>query len=121
MNARGIFASVVLGALAGAWLTGAMAAGDAPEAPPQFTEDFLNDPTAQEAGRAVWQEQCSLCHGKASYPGKAPKLKPRRYTAEFVYKRVTDGFRKMPAWKEIFTREERMSVAAYVLSKKFSP
>jgi mono/diheme cytochrome c family protein len=34
---------------------------------------------------------------------------------------VTDGFRKMPAWKDIFDWDERKSVAAYVKSKKFSP
>ena len=73
------------------------------------------------AGKEVWQEQCSLCHGKSAYPGKAPKLKPRRYKPEWVFKRVTDGFRKMPAWKEVFTREERMAVTAFVMSKKFSP
>ena len=28
---------------------------------------------------------------------------------------------KMPAWKEIYNREERMSVVAYIKSKKFSP
>jgi hypothetical protein len=34
---------------------------------------------------------------------------------------VTDGFRKMPPWKEIYNREERMSVVAYVKSGDFSP
>ena len=53
--------------------------------------------------------------------GKAPKLKPRRYTPEFVFDRVTDGFRKMPPWKHIYDWDERNSVVAYVKSKKFSP
>jgi len=34
---------------------------------------------------------------------------------------VTNGFRKMPAWGDIFSDEERMSVVAYILSKDFSP
>ena len=54
------------------------------------------------------------------YPGKAPKLKPRRYTPEFVYKRVTDGFWKMPGWKAFYSDDERMKIVAYVLSRKFS-
>jgi hypothetical protein len=34
---------------------------------------------------------------------------------------VTDGFRKMPPWKDIYTWEERKSVVAYVKSGDFSP
>ncbi len=74
-----------------------------------------------EAGKAVWQEQCRHCRGYAAYSGKAPKLKPRRYKPGFVFKRVTNGFREMPSWKEVYSREERMAVVTYVLSKDFSP
>ena len=91
------------------------------EPPPEFTEAYLNDPANVEAGKAIWQDQCGLCHGASAYPGKAPKLKPRRYKPDWVFRRVTKGFRQMPAWKEIYTREERMSVVAFVMSKKFSP
>jgi len=86
-----------------------------------FGEEFLDDPANIEAGKKIWQEQCRHCHGKAAYPGKAPKLKPRRYTPEFVYDRVTYGFRKMPAWKEVYSKDERKAVVAYVLSRDFSP
>lgn len=86
-----------------------------------FSEEYLADPANIEAGKAIWQKQCRHCHGKAAYPGKAPKLKPRGYTADFVYDRVTFGFRKMPAWKEVYSREERKAVVAYVLSREFSP
>lgn len=88
---------------------------------PEFTEEFLQDPANIELGRKVWQEQCRHCHGKDAYPGKAPKLKPRKYTPEFVYHRVTYGFRGMPSWKEVYSEEERMVVVAWVLSAKFSP
>ncbi len=53
--------------------------------------------------------------------GQGAKLKPAKYTPEFVFDRVTHGFRKMPAWKDVFTKEERMAVSAYVKSRKFSP
>lgn len=87
---------------------------------PAFTEEYLADATAIEAGSELWV-QCRHCHGSSAYPGKAPKLKPARYKPEFVFNRVTDGFRKMPAWKSVFTLEERKSLVAYILSRKFSP
>jgi mono/diheme cytochrome c family protein len=86
-----------------------------------FTEEFLNDPAHQAGGKEVWEGTCQHCHGAKAYPGKAPKLRPRKYTPDFVYDRVTNGYRKMPAWKDVFTDEERMNVVAYVLSRKFSP
>lgn len=89
--------------------------------PEPFTEDFLTDEENIEAGKAVWDEQCKHCHGKDAYPGKAPKLKPYKYEPEFVYRRVTDGFRKMPPWKDVYSDLERMQVSAYILSKEFSP
>ena len=86
-----------------------------------FTEEFLDDPAHQAVGKELWDGTCQACHGSKAYPGKAPKLRPSKYTPEFVYDRVTNGFRKMPAWKDILTDEERMNVVSYVLSRKFSP
>jgi mono/diheme cytochrome c family protein len=89
--------------------------------PHPFTEAYLSDPANLSAGQAIWEEQCRHCHGAAAYPGKAPKLKPYKYEPDFVYRRVTDGFRKMPAWEEIYSDEERMQVTAYIMSDRFSP
>lgn len=91
------------------------------EAPVEFTEAILNDPENLKVGQTTWEETCRNCHGRSAYPGKAPKLKPRKYTPDFVYDRVTHGFRKMPAWKDVLSQEERMAVSAYVMSNKFSP
>ncbi len=88
---------------------------------PELTEAFLNDDAAITLGGELWAKQCRHCHGSSAYPGKAPKLKPARYKPEFVFDRITDGFRKMPAWKSVFTLEERKALVAYVLSRKFSP
>ncbi len=93
----------------------------ADEGPVEFTEAYLADPAALASGKDVWESTCESCHGAKAYPGKAPKLKPAKYTPEFVFDRVTHGFRKMPAWKDVFTKEERMAVSAYVKSRKFSP
>lgn len=93
-----------------------------PSKPPEpFTEDFLTATENIAAGEKMWAEQCRHCHGKYAYPGKAPKLKPYKYEPEFVYRRVTDGFRKMPSWEEVYSDLERMQITAYVLSDKFSP
>jgi len=100
----------------------AFAADDSEEYPiPEFTEEFLADPETLATGKEVWESTCRGCHGASAYPGKAPKLQPSRYDAEFVYDRVTYGFRKMPAWEDVFSEEERMSVSAYVISQRFSP
>jgi mono/diheme cytochrome c family protein len=89
--------------------------------PVPFTEAFLEDPENISAGEAFWAAQCRHCHGAKAYPGKAPKLTPRRYKPEFVYHRTTYGFRKMPAWENVYSDEERMQITAYVLSGRFSP
>lgn len=92
-------------------------------APKEMTRAYLNERAHIETGKKVWLKQCQHCHGAKAYPGKAPKLKPSRYKNRpaFVWDRVTNGFRKMPAWKDKFTAEERMGVVAFILSKSFSP
>ena len=106
-------------ALIGVLVGPALAGGTEGEAP-QFTEEFMNDPDVLAKGQEIWAEQCQFCHGKNAYPGKAPRLKPRKYTVDFVYKRVTKGFKGMPSWEETYSQEERMSVAAWVMNKDFS-
>jgi mono/diheme cytochrome c family protein len=85
----------------------------------QFTPQYLSDPANIALGREVWFKRCKFCHGREAYPGKAPRLQPARYTPQFVYDRVTNGFRGMPSWKQEFSQEQRKAVAAYVMSKDF--
>jgi mono/diheme cytochrome c family protein len=96
---------------------GALAADDEGK----FTFKYLNDDANVEAGAALWKQQCRHCHGASAYPGKAPKLKPYKYTPEFVYDRVTNGFRKMPPWKAVYSQEQRMALTAFIKSRSFSP
>ncbi len=100
--------------------TGEGGEGEEDEEVAVFTEEFLKDPAHWEAGKTVW-ETCTGCHGNNAYPGKAPKLKPKKYTPDFVFDRVTHGYKQMPAWKDVFTTEERMDVVAYILSPDFKP
>lgn len=86
-----------------------------------FEEAFLTDPANFEAGKEIWFEQCTHCHGYKAYPGKAPKLKPAKYKPEFVFKRVYKGFKKMPAWKDTYSVDEIRQIVAYVKDPAFSP
>lgn len=86
----------------------------------KFSPEFMNDPENIALGKRVWAKRCKFCHGKSAYPGKAPRLQPSRYTPEFVYDRVTNGFRGMPSWTHEFSEQERKAVVVYVLSKEFS-
>ena len=87
---------------------------------PPFPKDLLENPEQVAAGKEVFGKICKFCHGKSAYPGKAPKLNPSRYTPEFVYDRVTNGFRGMPAFKGQFSEKELQAVTVFVMSKQFS-
>jgi mono/diheme cytochrome c family protein len=99
----------------------AEAAPEKPDPPPPLPRDLLADRTLIARGDEIWKEQCTHCHGSKAYPGKAPKLAPRRYTPEFVWDRVHNGFRGMPGWKEVYSPEEVIAIVAYVLSDDFWP
>jgi mono/diheme cytochrome c family protein len=88
---------------------------------PTFDKTFLSNKNNVAAGKVVWDGQCRHCHGAAAYPGKAPKLNPGPMEPGFIYERVTYGFGKMPAWKDVFSLEQRKAVVAYVKSDDFSP
>jgi mono/diheme cytochrome c family protein len=121
-----VFRAVLLAGIPAALLAFAtpslVPASVAQEVDAEFTEEFLQDPEVIAQGREIWVDHCRLCHGaRTAYPGKAPPLRPRRYTPEFVYHRTTYGFRDMPAWQDVYSEEERMAVTAYILSNRFSP
>jgi mono/diheme cytochrome c family protein len=89
--------------------------------PPPLPAGVLKDEKRIAEGNALWKEQCAHCHGSRAYPGKAPKLTPRRYKPEFVWDRIHNGFKDMPAWKELYTPEQVIALVAYVLSDEFWP
>lgn len=86
----------------------------------ELTEEFMANEENIELGRTLFQKRCKFCHGKGAYPGKAPKLKPKKLTTEQVYDRITYGFRAMPGWEHEFDDHERMSLTAYIKSPIFS-
>lgn len=97
------------------------AAAEPDEPVPTFAAEFLRDTKVIAAGQEVWQQQCRHCHGNSAYPGKAPKLSPGSLDPVYIFDRVTYGFKGMPAWRHVFTREQRLSVVAYIKSDGFSP
>ncbi len=97
------------------------AAPAATEPVPAFDKAYMASAKALTAGKEVWDMQCRHCHGNSAYPGKAPKLAPGGMEPDFIFDRVTYGFRKMPPWKDVFTIEQRKAVVAYIKSSSFSP
>ena len=93
----------------------------AQEPVPAFTDTVMKDTSLIVLGQQVWDGQCRHCHGNSAYPGKAPKLKSSSYQPDFVYDRVTNGFRKMPAWKAVFSEQQRIGVTVYIMSDTFAP
>jgi mono/diheme cytochrome c family protein len=98
------------------------AASNAPrDPPPPLPAAVLKDPKVIAAGEALWKDNCQHCHGSKAYPGKAPKLEPMKYKPEFVWDRVHNGFRSMPAWKELYKPDEIIALVAWVMSEDFWP
>jgi mono/diheme cytochrome c family protein len=87
----------------------------------ELTEEFLSDPENVRFGQELWRQQCVKCHGAGSYPGKAPKLNPRRMAPDEIYLKTTYGFGRMPPWEHVFSDHERMAITAYMKSDRFSP
>jgi len=86
----------------------------------ELDETFMSNLDNIALGKKLFQKRCARCHGQRACPGKAPKLQPAKYKPEFVYKRITKGFRGMPSWKRRFNEKQRKSLTAYVMSKGFT-
>jgi mono/diheme cytochrome c family protein len=85
-----------------------------------LTEDFMHDPANIELGQQLFRQQCTRCHGRSAYPGKAPRLNTSKMSPEEIYLKTTYGFGRMPPWEEYFSEHERMAITAYMKSNIFS-
>jgi mono/diheme cytochrome c family protein len=73
-----------------------------------------------EAGKTVFAEQCSVCHGSHGHGGNGgPDLTtmPLAQTEEGAIEQVTNGGGGMPAFEGTLSEEEIANVAAYVSSE----
>lgn len=111
---------VTAGSPAGGHAQSAPAAAVDPP-PPPMPASLLRDPKVIAIGQLAWQQQCRHCHGASAYPGKAPKLSPGSMEPDFIYDRITYGFKGMPPWKDVFPLEQRVALVAYIKSDSFSP
>jgi heme/copper-type cytochrome/quinol oxidase subunit 2 len=69
------------------------------------------------AGKEVFSEECSVCHGATGHGGNGgPDLRtmPLAKTQEGAEQQVTNGGGGMPAFKGVLSEEEIANVAAYV-------
>lgn len=124
---RAAFLAVMAAASTGVGLVGAQAqttpapAPGADPPPPPMPPTVLRDAKLIDMGQQAWQQQCRHCHGASAYPGKAPKLSPGSMEPDFIYDRITYGFKGMPPWKAVFSEQVRIGLVAYIKSDKFSP
>ncbi len=127
MGKKSGFASLLLVIAAGAVVASQLAiaqtapAAVADEPVPTFDQKYLGNPVNIKLGQTVWNTQCMHCHGSKAYPGKAPKLKPGELEPVFIFDRITYGFKGMPPWRAVFTREERKALVAWIKSDGFAP
>jgi mono/diheme cytochrome c family protein len=120
LAARAAFVCVAAATAAGVNAQPAPAPGADPP-PPPFPPAFMRDANAIALGKQAWEQQCRHCHGNSAYPGKAPKLSPGSMEPDFIYDRITYGFKGMPPWRAVFSQEQRMGLVAYIKSDSFSP
>ena len=70
------------------------------------------------AGKAIFSENCSICHGATGGGGNGgPSLKgaPKAKTLNGAVEQVTEGGGGMPAFNEVLSTKEIEDVAAYVV------
>jgi len=84
---------------------------------------FRNDPKALKEGAALFEDNCSECHGEGGIGEEdvAPNLTDEKWlyahTDKDIFKRVTLGTKNgMPSFKNDLSEEERWKVDNYVLS-----
>lgn len=84
---------------------------------------FVVTPELAAAGQAVYQTNCSACHGANLEGGIGPNLKDEVWIhggqPEQVLKTVTEGVaaKGMPTWGPILGPEKVRQVSAYILSQ----
>jgi putative heme-binding domain-containing protein len=80
---------------------------------------------AEIDGSGIFKTRCAIgyCHGSEGKPGRAPKLRERDFTGDYLLKVVTDGIPSsaMPAFKSLLKPEEITAVVNYVLALSGKP
>lgn len=71
-------------------------------------------------GERIFARSCAIgyCHGSGGAAGRAPRIRGRSFTPEYLLKVTRDGIpgTAMPAWQGRLSEEEIRAVVAYMLS-----
>ncbi len=79
----------------------------------------LKSAEAIAEGKRLYAMRCShYCHGKEGRRGIGPALRGRDLDPAYLYNRIANGFRPMPAWKSTYTPEQIWDIVAYIESLK---
>lgn len=87
--------------------------GSAPSAAP-FD---LDDPAMLEEGARLFRANCThYCHHPQGRAARAPALRGRELSPDFVFQRIAKGSAPMPAYETVLTSEQIWKLVAYVES-----
>lgn len=69
-----------------------------------------------EQGKDIYEEQCSVCHGDDGTAGisNAANLQRSRLDSSRIVAQIANGGRRMPAFGDVLTAEEIVSLEEYV-------
>lgn len=71
-------------------------------------------------GEKLFAQHCSVgyCHGAAGAAGRAPRLRDRKLSRDYLYQATRDGIPKsaMPGWKDRLTDDDIWALVVYIES-----
>lgn len=73
-------------------------------------------PPAELNGKVLFETKCAKCHGADGTKGQygAKNLRKSRLNDDDLFSAIANGSWIMPKWKKKLSREQLLSVAAYV-------
>lgn len=80
---------------------------------------------AVAAGEALFNRNCTVCHGKAGRGGRSRPLAGRSFEDEYLFNTISKGRKRgsliMPPWEKTLSGEQRRQLVAYIQSLGASP
>lgn len=77
----------------------------------------LGDPAKVEAGSRLFRANCThYCHNPEGRAARAPALRGRELSPEFIYQRIAKGVAPMPAYETVLSSEQIWTLVAYIES-----
>jgi mono/diheme cytochrome c family protein len=93
------------------------AQGAGPESGGSAPPFDLGDPAKVEAGSRLFRANCThYCHNPEGRAARAPALRGRELSPEFIYQRIAKGAAPMPAYQTVLSSEQIWTLVAYIES-----